>query len=73
MSVAQFPRPAQHEWLGWCLNGNDGKPIENVANVLTALRGDQGLRDALAYDEMQRALVLLHDVGGPHRISTRGL
>jgi predicted P-loop ATPase len=54
-------------WLKHCILG-DGKPprpLPNVANALTALRCDQAVQDALAYDEMLRAPMLMHEIGQP--------
>jgi predicted P-loop ATPase len=58
------PFPASHPWLAECIIEN-GKPLPNVANALTALRRDPGIRDAFAYDEMQRSTMLMHDIGQP--------
>jgi predicted P-loop ATPase len=52
-------------WLGACIVSETGKPLANLANVLTALRTDPELCNALAYDEMQRAPMLLHPIGNP--------
>ena len=55
------------DWLRLSILG-DGKPprpLPNVANALTALRNDPAVRDALAYDEMLCAPVLLHEIGQP--------
>jgi predicted P-loop ATPase len=50
-------------WLARCLKDGKGKPLPIVANAFAALEGDPQLRDAIAYDEMQCAPMLLHDVG----------
>src|SRR6266516_3150855 len=50
-------------WLARCLKDSKGKPLPIVANVFDALEGDPQLRDAIAYDEMQCAPMLLHQVG----------
>ena len=50
-------------WLARCLKDGKGKPLPIVANAFVALEGDPQLRDAIAYDEMQCAPMLLHDVG----------
>jgi hypothetical protein len=42
-------------WLSKCLKDAKGKPLPIVANALIVLEGDDAVRDALAYDEMQCA------------------
>src|SRR5262249_27587773 len=42
-----------------------GKPIPNVANAITALEHDAEICDALGYDEMLHAPVLIHQPGIP--------
>ena len=58
--VAMMKAP---HWLARCLKDGKGKPLPIVANAFAALEGDPQLRDAIAYDEMQCAPMLLHDVG----------
>jgi hypothetical protein len=45
----------------------DGKkrPLPILVNALIALRNDDGTRDAIAFDEMLRAPMLLHQIGQP--------
>jgi predicted P-loop ATPase len=50
-------------WLARCLKDSKGKPLPIVANASAALEGDPHLRDAIAYDEMQCAPMLLQNVG----------
>jgi predicted P-loop ATPase len=50
-------------WLARCLKDSKGNPLPIVANVFAALKGDPQLRDAIAYDEMQCAPMLLHQIG----------
>src|SRR5215472_15842435 len=52
-------------WISACIKDHKGRPIPNVANVIIALEGDSDIRDALGYDEMLRASVLLHQPGIP--------
>src|SRR5256885_8873505 len=52
-------------WLGECIKNDAGKPLPILANVLIALRADPGLCNALAYDEMARVPMLLHEIGRP--------
>jgi predicted P-loop ATPase len=64
LRVVELPaRPP--DWLARCIRSETGKPLANVANVLRALRDDSGLRDAFAYDEMQRRPMLMHLIGSP--------
>jgi predicted P-loop ATPase len=60
--VSKFP--IQDSWLAQCITEN-GKPLPIVTNALVALRRDPGIRDAFAYDEMQRSVTLLHEIGMP--------
>jgi hypothetical protein len=62
---------SQAPWLDQCLEGVSGKPLPVLANVLTALRSDPALRDALAYDQMLSAAVLLHSRRGQSRDQNR--
>jgi predicted P-loop ATPase len=58
------PFPGKRSWLDQCILG-DGKvprPLPVVANALIALRNDPAVRDALGYDEMLRAPVLLREI-----------
>ena len=55
----------QAHWLSQCIKDPKGKPIPNVANAITALEHDAEIRDALGYDEMLRAPVLIHQSGIP--------
>ena len=52
-------------WVSACIKDHKGKPIANVANAILALEGAADIRDALAYDEMLRAPVLIHQPGIP--------
>jgi predicted P-loop ATPase len=65
MSVAPFPN--KRSWLSQCIlgEGKNAKPLPIVANALIALRNDPALRDAIAYDEMLRSVILLHKIGEP--------
>jgi predicted P-loop ATPase len=56
---------SDHHWIRDAIKGETGKPLPNVANVLLALREDPGLRDAFAFDEMQRQPMLMHQIGSP--------
>ena len=52
-------------WVSACIKDHKGRPIANVANAILALEGAADVRDALGYDEMLRAPVLIHQPGIP--------
>jgi predicted P-loop ATPase len=52
-------------WLSECIKDGKGRPLPNLANAYTALEHDPALRDAIAFDEMLRAPMLLHEIGEP--------
>jgi predicted P-loop ATPase len=56
--------PTKNTWLAECISEN-GKPLPIVTNALIGLRRDPGLRDAFAFDEMQRCVMMFHEVGQP--------
>jgi predicted P-loop ATPase len=47
-------------WLDRCAKEPRGNPIPNLANTMIALRSDQAVKDAFAYDEMLCAATLVH-------------
>lgn len=53
--------------------GKNPTPLPNVSNALIALRSDPGLREAIAYDEMLCAPILMHQVGQPLTANRRPL
>jgi predicted P-loop ATPase len=61
-AVQKFP--VKDTWLSQCLTEN-GKPLPIVTNALVALRRDPGIRDAFAFDQMQRSTMIMHQIGGP--------
>src|SRR6516165_10599994 len=64
MNVTPFPQ-APH-WLKHCITeGKSKKPLNVVANVLTALESDAAIRDAYAFDEMAQCTMLMHPIGQP--------
>jgi predicted P-loop ATPase len=65
MSISPFP--GKRGWLELCIlgDGKNPKPLPIVANALIALRKDPTVRDALAYDEMLRMPMLVHEIGSP--------
>jgi predicted P-loop ATPase len=52
-------------WVSACIKDHKGRPIANVANAILALEGAADIRDALGYDDMLRAPVLMHQPGIP--------
>ena len=52
-------------WSARCIKDAKGRPIPNVANALIALECDGNIRDAIAYNEMLRAPMLMHQPGIP--------
>jgi predicted P-loop ATPase len=63
MTVEPFPKGTG--WLKRCLVSDTGKPLPVVANAVLALRSDPAVKDALGYDEMLRAPMLMHEIGNP--------
>lgn len=54
---------ARQAWKAKCQIGAHGVLKSNLANALIALRHDHDIRDAYAFDEMQRAPVVVHEIG----------
>ena len=52
-------------WLSKCMCDGKKRPLPILVNALIALRNDDGTRDAIAFDEMLRAPMLLHQIGHP--------
>jgi predicted P-loop ATPase len=61
---------AQPAWLSACVTEN-GRPMSTLINVMIALRNDPGVKEALAYDEMLRAPMLMHACDGAPDFSPR--
>src|SRR4051794_35531003 len=61
-AIAQFP--VRDTWLAQCISEN-GKALPIVTNALVSLRRDGNISDAFAYDQMQRCVILVHQVGSP--------
>jgi predicted P-loop ATPase len=53
------------DWLSKCMCDSKKRPLPILVNALIALRHDDGTRDAVAFDEMLRAPMLLHEIGHP--------
>lgn len=60
--VTQFP--TKDTWLAQCITEN-GRALPIVTNGLVALRRDPDIRDAFAFDEMQRTTMMMHAIGAP--------
>jgi predicted P-loop ATPase len=52
-------RAHEPEWLQQCLRNSKGVPVPNVANVLTALRGEPLLSECFAFDMMLQTPLLM--------------
>jgi predicted P-loop ATPase len=52
-------------WLNRCSKNRSGEPLPVVSNALLALRSAGAIKDCVAFDEMSRCPVLLHEVGQP--------
>jgi predicted P-loop ATPase len=52
-------------WVAKCMCDGKGKPLPILHNARIAIEGDEGLRDALGYDEMLGVPMLLHAIGVP--------
>src|SRR5262245_27769011 len=50
-------------WKSACLAGPKGGLMPNLHNALVAVRCDPELKDCYGYDEMDRAIVVLHEIG----------
>lgn len=62
MTVTPFPKKTWHaRWI----KGDSGKPLPVLANALLALQSDPTVKDAFAFDEMSRSVLLLHSIGEP--------
>jgi predicted P-loop ATPase len=54
---------AQPTWLSACITKN-GQPMSTLVNIMIALRNDPAVKNALAYDEMLCAPMLMHACDG---------
>jgi predicted P-loop ATPase len=52
-------------WLSKCMCDGKQRPLPILVNALIALRNDDSTRDAIAFDEMLRAPMLMHEIGQP--------
>jgi predicted P-loop ATPase len=62
------PFSSNKRWLAVCLKSDTGKPLPVLANALAILRLDTTVIDLVAYDEMARAVMLMHPIGDPLRM-----
>jgi predicted P-loop ATPase len=65
LKFAQICR-ATPDWQQDLTRDGHGKPINNLANALLALRSDEAFANMFALDEMLRAPVLLRPLGDEH-------
>ena len=63
--VIDLNKARRGKWQNDCIKGKGGGLLPNIANVLLALRRDGGVKDAFAFDEMQRTPMLMHPIGSP--------
>jgi predicted P-loop ATPase len=61
MPVVQFPA----QWLNHCHLSEKKKPLANLHNAYVAISSDPGTKDAIAYDQMLRAPLLMHELNIP--------
>jgi predicted P-loop ATPase len=63
-AMRRRPRAASKsaDWLRQCIRDDRGRIIPNHANILVALRSASELVDAIRFDEMQQASVLLEEL-----------
>ena len=54
---------AQRSWWRMCLKGPKGALLPNLANGRGALRHDPEVRDVFAFDQMECAPVMVHEIG----------
>jgi hypothetical protein len=59
LSEAERKEP---EWLPDLIKSSTGRPISNLANVLTVLRNDAAARDCFAHDEMFCGALLVSQI-----------
>lgn len=62
LEANHLPPPAT--WIDKCQTNDQGEPIANVASALIGLRTDPVLRDAFAYDQMERAAYVVARLPG---------
>jgi predicted P-loop ATPase len=62
MTVTPFPK---RNWHGRCIKSESGKLLPVLANAHRALQLDPALKDGFAFDEMLRAVMMMHPIGEP--------
>jgi predicted P-loop ATPase len=55
----------KEKWRDVCLKSDTGKPLPVLANALAILRLDGAVMDLVTYDDMLRAVMLMHPIGNP--------
>ena len=61
-AAAPVPLAVADNWYGRCQTNRSNEVLPNLANTMRALRSDPAWAGVLAYDEMQRAVMLLKPV-----------
>jgi len=70
-NVIPFGPQARSAWKSACLVGPKGGLMANIHNALMAVRCDPDLRECYAYDEMQRTIVVVREIGSIDPICRR--
>ena len=52
------------DWRSRCIRGDYGEILPIIANALIAMRADPTLKEIVALDEMMRAPIFMHPIGG---------
>jgi predicted P-loop ATPase len=67
MIVQPLRSPVNTNWLAQCImsDGKNPKPLPILANAILALQSDPALRDAITFNEMLLAPMLMHEIGEP--------
>ena len=66
MAVSNVIPMLRLQWQQQAQKNDKGKMLPNHANAMLALRGDPDIRDVFAYDQMLRAVVMMHEIGSIH-------
>ena len=64
MKVTHLRHVSEPLWQADCLLDGNGKPLPVLANAMAALRGDRALAGCFAFDEMDRAALLVSPLPG---------
>jgi len=63
MAVSNVISLARSQWQAAAQKTAHGKPYPNHGTAMLALRSDPDIRDAYAFDQMQRCAVMVHEIG----------